>query len=154
MRMKVIGCFLSFLAWAHGTKLEGLLRKSDLPETGEEWLSLSEETEFLPAQATSPAFRQAQRRLLAYTDYFVDGNTYYDEYSQAWRVLGWYIDCSSSQQNKNKRRNLEEDAAAEEGDDGGGEYYANENLSCRRYILWAAVSATECAFAGSMVFHK
>ena len=133
---------LPLLALARGSVLDGFLKESDIPQTGEEWISLSEESEFLPAATPSnPALREAQRRFLAYGDGFADGSTYYDEYSQAWRVLGWYIDCSSSQ---NKRRKLEE-AAQQGGDGDDANANVNENLSCMRYLLWAAVSGVHCS---------
>ena len=48
--------------------------------------------------------------------------TFYNEYAQAWRLMGFYIDCNADQDDH--RRELE-------GEDGGG---------CMRYLLWAAVS--------------
>ena len=74
-----------------------------------------------------------------YSKQFIDGGeTYYDEYSQAWRLLGFYIDCDSPYER--------------EGDCGGGggaennqeavQYDENGNpvKHCVRYLLWAAVS--------------
>jgi hypothetical protein len=105
---------------------EGFLSSADIPRTGEDWISLSADAEFLPAASHSnPGLRRAQRRFLGYTDNFVDGNTYYDEYSQAWRVLGWYIDCTSYE-NHRKRK------LANANDDENGSLY------CARYLLWAA----------------
>jgi hypothetical protein len=124
---------LFLIALSSGNALEAPFESTPLPETGEEWISLSADAEFLPAPSgSSQALRQAQRRFLGYADSFVDGNTYYDEYSQAWRVLGWYIDCSyySSQR---KRRSLEN---ANQDDTSNGE--AEDTLTCERYLLWAA----------------
>jgi hypothetical protein len=114
------------LAFAGGNALEGPI------ESTEQWISLSSKTEFLPAPSgSSQALRQAQRRFLGYADSFVDGNTYYDEYSQAWRVLGWYIDCSEySSQRTRRLENVDQDAAANDG--------TENSLQCQRYLLWAA----------------
>jgi hypothetical protein len=64
---------------------------------------------------------------------FIDGiETYYDEYSQAWRYLGFYIDCDAvvedgdGEDRKNRGRGLS-------GDD-------EDRSGCMRYLLWAAVS--------------
>jgi len=144
----------------------GFLRESDLPDTGEEWISLTKDTEFLPASSSSSAadaadfspmtgsssssassvsdsehVRRAQRRFLGYEDKFADGNTYYDEYAQAWRVLGWYVDCSPVSDDHRRRRlsrrrrreparrRLEEgDEGDEDGEeDGEDEYDDGEN---------------------------
>jgi hypothetical protein len=57
---------------------------------------------------------------------FVDGTeTYYDEYAQAWRFLGFYQDC---------------DACADGSVDCVG------NTICQRYALWAAVSRARLVF--------
>jgi hypothetical protein len=132
-------------------------------------VSLSENVEFLPV-STSPDndnpnnvhdalddaarfLRRAQERVLSTysSQTFADGasETQYSEYATAWRLLGVYIDCSTSvtdaQQRRERRdRALEEEAAdeieAEAGDDGGQQqqqYYFSS--SCPRYLLWEAV---------------
>ena len=50
--------------------------------------------------------------------------TFYSEYSQSWRLMGFYIDCDADEDGH--RRKLE-------GDD--------DEAGCERYLLWAAVSA-------------
>ena len=64
-----------------------------------------------------------------YHEVFIDGGeTFYDEYSQAWRALGFYIDCDANEADyyeEDRRRSLE-------GEDQQG--------GCLRYMLWAAVS--------------
>jgi len=169
----------------------GYIRKADLPDTGEEWISLSEDTQFQPAAAASSTamtsmgdgedtssmnsvgtygasgLREAQHRLLlnvggfngrgarndrSYASKFADGNTYYDEYSQAWRMLGWYVDCTPDveadhrRRDRRKRRRLEDENGGDGGGGGDDAYAAEEeeqeysSSSCLRYILWAAVS--------------
>ena len=66
---------------------------------------------------------------------FAEGMSEYDEYQQAWRLLGFMIDCNSN------------DAAyydCEYGDDGGGNSGDDEltGEGCHRFVLWAAVSST------------
>ena len=60
---------------------------------------------------------------------FENGISEYDEYQQAWRFLGYMIDChaGSDDDDWNGRRDLGS------GDDVTGE-------GCARYVLWAAVS--------------
>jgi hypothetical protein len=58
---------------------------------------------------------------------FVEGMGDYDEYQQAWRLLGFMIDCNS--------------VSDEEQDDHSGSRDGETTEDgCARYILWAAVS--------------
>lgn len=115
--------------------------KSRIPSTGEEWISLKDGVEFQPAMnhedpEVSKAVEQARLRFLAqksegetsaYETQFVDGSeTYYAILSQAWRYIGFFVDCNGYTRDNRK---LEDAAAAEEG-----------VSSCGRYLLWAAVS--------------
>ena len=57
---------------------------------------------------------------------YVDGMSEYDEYQQAWRMLGFMIDCNTV---------VDDDADSHSG--------SNEDATedgCARYIIWAAVS--------------
>jgi len=93
-----------------------------MPNTGEQWTTLRNGMEFQPAANLSPLAKEHLRQLTENADtqgsfqtMFVDGTeTYYDEYSQAWRALGFYIDC---------------DYQGEDGSSSG----------CQRFMLWAAV---------------
>jgi hypothetical protein len=112
----------------------GRLHKSKLPSTGEDWIDMPEGASFQPAttldQEKAVSLRNAQRRFLGYDQQFVDGTeTYYDDYAQAWRLIGFYIDCNAEEyeQEADDRRKLEDE-------DGEGE-------ACERYLLWAAVSS-------------
>jgi hypothetical protein len=100
----------------------------------EHWVSLSEDVEFLPFTLEAhnedheSVARRAQKSFFSsQVDSSVDTfNTYYDAYSQAWRYLGFYIDCSNNNNNRdNHKRELGENQAY-----------------CRRYLIWAAVSGT------------
>ena len=100
------------------------------PSSDAEWITLSETESFQPAPSNdNPRLRHAQRHLVEYSSKFANGETYYDEYSQAWRMLGMFIDCNPEKDDR--RRQLDE---ANVDDDG------SEN-TCQRYLLWAAVSA-------------
>lgn len=66
------------------------------------------------SEYTSPSFEQTNNIV---TD---AGEVAYSEYSQAWRMLGFYIDCSADEDQD--RRHLEDNQG-----------------SCQRYLLWAAV---------------
>lgn len=119
---------LLFLAGLHSSSADILPKSMDeinLP-SGEEWMSLSKSVDFMAAPTQdSPLLRSAQQRLLNfYKDDFADGlETQYNEYAQAWRYLGLYMDCGYVAQN----RRLEQEAQ----DDGS---------ICKRYLLWGAVS--------------
>ena len=128
--------------------VNGLLDKNNLPTTGQDWISLgdSKSTEYQPNEfddedpATARRLRAIRDRVLSSwgtsdSDYsktqFIDAaETYYDEYSQAWRLLGFYNDCDSPIDC-----------------DGGGEVQYDENgnamRECARFLLWAAVSDEE-----------
>jgi len=104
------------------------LQEKSLPDTGEAWTTLPNGIEYQPAANLSPLAQRHLRQLTSTSQYptgefekmFVDGaETYYDEYAQAWRALGFYIDCGY--RSDNARRGLKE---KEEG--------------CLRYMLWAA----------------
>ena len=130
--------------------IQGLLDKNNLPTTGQDWVSLKKadgsHLEYQPNDFVDEADPHTARRLRAirdrflmsgadgdqYAKQFVDGaETYYDAYAQAWRLLGFYIDCDSPKVN------------GECGGGGGGQD-ANGNVirNCVRYLLWAAVSYT------------
>jgi hypothetical protein len=106
-----------------------------IPSTGEAWVSIENGVEFQPAAAAASSETQAaalrnsaQQRFLqkssSYDELFIDGSeTYYDDYSQAWRLIGFYIDCKASED------------VDQDGDDD-----ANVYGGCQRYLLWAAVS--------------
>lgn len=106
------------------------------------WTTLQDGTEFQPASGElSPLAQEHLRRLTSseymseespYYKLFADGaETYYDDYAQAWRALGWYIDCDYCDDNDGCWWNQGDD------EDGGGD---NRNSGCRRFLLWAAVS--------------
>jgi hypothetical protein len=61
----------------------------------------------------------------------MDDTQYYDGYQQAWRLLGFYIDCSErGRDDKDEHEHNSHDA-----DD------AKSTGRCVRYLIWAAVSA-------------
>eukprot|EP00566_Odontella_aurita_P013132 CAMPEP_0113600024 /NCGR_PEP_ID=MMETSP0015_2-20120614/42478_1 /TAXON_ID=2838 /ORGANISM="Odontella" /LENGTH=476 /DNA_ID=CAMNT_0000508237 /DNA_START=85 /DNA_END=1512 /DNA_ORIENTATION=+ /assembly_acc=CAM_ASM_000160 len=116
------------------------IRKSDLPANGN-WVSIKRTVEFLPATSNGRVLDgmdgvmdEALRRQLEtspnndldspYSSQpFVDGESNYDEYQQAWRFLGFMIDCNDGVG--------DDDDAGDNWDGGTGE-------GCHRYILWAA----------------
>lgn len=126
MGLSRFGLAMSFAALAHaGGTARMLLHSHNVPSTGQPWTSLTDGTEFQPASPSenAHAVRRAQQRYFGFGSGsqlpYVDGSeTYYDDYAQAWRLLGFYIDCNVNQQQ----------------DDGGSGY------GCQRYLLWAAVS--------------
>jgi hypothetical protein len=110
------------------------IKKEDLPVTGNEWVSLDRNIEFLAAEnvpLSNFGFNPPRRNLdedeveQAREDNaqyrvqpFVEGVSDYDENQQAWRLLGFMIDC--------------DDKYSDADDDEYGQ-------GCSRYVLWAAV---------------
>jgi hypothetical protein len=65
------------------------------------------------------------------SNYYADTQqTYYDGYAQAWRYLGWYVDC-----NGGSNRYYDRSQHSHSGDS-----YTIGNNYCQRYLMWAAVS--------------
>lgn len=56
---------------------------------------------------------------------FADGIGEYDEYQQAWRYLGYMIDCNAREE--------------EYDDDEHHDSFEGTGEGCKRYVLWAAV---------------
>jgi len=132
--------------------------KKNAPNTGEQWQTMPNGVEFQPAGDLSPLAQHHLRRLTNWQDYapnsgiqtgtsdpyssiFIDGSeTYYDEYAQAWRALGFYIDCDYCEDENGACFLYGEDGDEDEGNQGGnendGDY--NNGKTCQRFMLWAA----------------
>ena len=113
-----------------------------------QWMSVSEDVEFMQNTNLPPLPRSPKIRKLetgegdeegeeegsttgAWEEHdpysvqpFVEGMSEYDEYQQAWRLLGFMIDCNSAD---------DDDAS------GSGSEDVTED-GCARYVIWAAVS--------------
>lgn len=63
----------------------------------------------------------------AYAD---SSQTYYDGYAQAWRYLGWYVDCNGGSSRYYDR--------SEHSHSGSGDQQVYGNNYCQRYLMWAA----------------
>jgi len=136
--------------------IEGHLK--EIPDTGREWITLENGVEFQPADGMDLSMiddevlmeQQEQqlrsRRELSnmlsssrnshsgYANQFVDGSgTYYNDYAQAWRLLGFFTDCNAPLNNVNECYG---DGGNYDGHDKDG-----ESPPCQRMLLWAAVSA-------------
>jgi len=120
---------LSALAFAEASKAK-FIKKSDMLDTGKDWVNLGNGFGFQPGDLDMKDPRvlaatvEAQNRFLqsknnsAYENQFIDAaDTIYDDYAQAWRLLGFYIDCNT----------------LDYGDD-----QDNAAGTCVRYLLWAA----------------
>lgn len=105
------------------------------------WVSYSDKVEFLAAanDDSSGLPKSLHRQLKRSTvfdnpyagDLFVDGNAEYDEYQQAWRMLGFMIDCDDW-----SHWNTGDDDTYQYQNNGSGD--AGTADGCRRYVLWAA----------------
>mmetsp|Transcript_19597 Transcript_19597/g.28333 ORF Transcript_19597/g.28333 Transcript_19597/m.28333 type:complete len:155 (+) Transcript_19597:104-568(+) len=99
-------------------------------ERDEEWVEMNDRTDFLPASRMGKArfLSETTSESSLFNPYasqnFVDGSYEYDEYQQAWRYLGFVIDCDASTDD----------------DDRSGSYDGGTGDGCHRYVLWAAVS--------------
>jgi hypothetical protein len=121
---------------------------NNYPVSSEQWMSVSKTMSFQPAEGWNQNVIRQRRFLSYFEDSFADGmETQYNDYAQAWRLLGFFTECQSVA--VAQRRKLEdngEDVA--EGDDQQGDEEQNdeENAAdyasyCKRYLLWAAVSS-------------
>ena len=121
---------------------------SSSTENNSQWVSISKDVEFMPNGNLPPLRKPSKLRKLeeteeweeegsttgAWEEYdpysvqpFVEGMSEYDEYQQAWRLLGFMIDCNSVDDDDNN---------------GSGSEDVTED-GCARYVLWAAVSNSE-----------
>lgn len=105
--------------------------ENDFEQDSGRWFSLDHGVEFLPNERDAfynPNLRLAQHRFLtaANKSPYVAQDAYYSGYAQAWRMLGFYVECDESQKDDGERnhrvRQLEEYQIA----------------TCQRYLLWAA----------------
>ena len=71
---------------------------------------------------------------------FVDGVSDYDAYQQAWRLLGFMIDCNNIQNSYSNNNNNNNQHSGDNSGTGEG---------CTRYVLWAAVRSFQCLFTFS-----
>lgn len=107
--------------------------------TGRDWVTLDNGVQFQPGQEMDPRIEHVRKLWSGNQDNFdpyheavIDGGeTVYDEYSQAWRALGFYIDCDANEadyyeEGGDRRRSLKEED--------------QQQGACLRYMLWAAVS--------------
>mmetsp|Transcript_29422 Transcript_29422/g.33848 ORF Transcript_29422/g.33848 Transcript_29422/m.33848 type:complete len:486 (+) Transcript_29422:98-1555(+) len=144
-------CLMAMVRTVHSrvstVNLEGMMLKSEIPDTGEEWVSLAPDAEFQMSgdfhtpEEKAKASRTLHRMLnnddgvaeetTYYNPYqdsalFMEGeNTAYSGYSQAWRYLGFYIDCNSD--------------IVEFDDDGYRRRLSGDDYEgCTRYLMWAA----------------
>lgn len=119
-----------------GEVMDDFLKQSEVPSFKDQhWMSVSKGVEYQPSPQSSqdPKMQRTLDRLLRgdddtvenpYADQtiFVDGaETYYDAYAQAWRYVGFYVDCQAEAEDD--RRRLDGD---------------NDGVGCVRYLLWAA----------------
>jgi hypothetical protein len=153
------GCS-AFLPEVRMGDLQGLakLERPDEKIDTNQWTSLSPKVQYLPVLEQQLNQRQQRVRKLEggqvhyyYQDLyqdagnegvkfdpsnpyrvqpFVEGIGEYDEYQQAWRMLGFMIDCEVT-----------------DGDDKDNDSHSRDGSvledGCARFILWAAVSAQE-----------
>jgi hypothetical protein len=118
-----------FLAYSDNTRHRGT-RKAQQLRTLEEGDAADAAEEEQPASTSSGREDNAQYRVQP----FVEGVSDYDAYQQAWRMLGFMIDCNtiSSYNNNNNNNQNNNNGHSNDNEDGTGE-------GCTRYVLWAAV---------------
>jgi TATA-binding protein-associated factor Taf7 len=123
------------------------IMESNYPASSEQWMSVSKTISFQPAEGLNQNVLRQRRFLSYFEDSFADGmETQYNDYAQAWRLLGFFTDCQTAA--AAQRRKLEDnggDVAEGDEEQGGEEQNDEENAAeyasyCKRYLLWAAVS--------------
>lgn len=111
--------------------------KSQLPKNSQ-WVSLDPGVEFLPNTDANlpPLFPrrldeavevEAESNSQYSMQPFVEGVSDYDAYQQAWRLLGFVIDCEATYSDDDQSHDSNDNEMSGEG--------------CQRYVLWAAVRA-------------
>ena len=167
-------------------QMNGMLNQNDIPDSGKDWISLPNGVQFQPGNSDGheeDEVRLDNLRKLAFNGFqnggrngdeystnpqlnqaFIDGSeTYYNEYAQAWRLLGWYIDCDSCEMaaegqggNDNNNNagfndnfgscwafrayNGYEDNQNANADNNNNDKQNQNRSGCQRYLIWAAVS--------------
>lgn len=118
--------------------IPGFMKKSEVPDTGKDWISLYPGMEFQASASadTDPRVRDALKRLLTgtsngeYDRQFIDGSeSYYNDYSQAWRLLGFFIDCNAPFNNHNQCGDNQNNQQNQQNSD---------QPACQRFLMWAA----------------
>lgn len=118
--------FVAVFVLMAATAKSSFIRQSDLPH--DKWVSLQRNVEFLPSVDESFEGQRELRRLSSSNNSpysvqpFVEGESEYDEYQQAWRYLGFMIDCNDGGN-----------------DDDDGSWDGGTGEGCHRYLVWAAV---------------
>ena len=129
--------------------LPPLMRDEDLPivNAGEKWKSLNQNVDFVPADGIDPEMvgrfleqgnyyeeeEQTDDNRMKGMEFIYDNQPFaygegdYDEYQQAWRLLGFIVDCNP----------MVDDDVYDQG--GSGDDVTGDG--CARYVLWAAVSS-------------
>jgi hypothetical protein len=121
---------LTALAIVKAGHLKGYLTAEDIPSSGKDWYTLENGVEFQPSDDADLRLEHA-RKLWGSSKkqddpIFLDGSeTYYDANAQAWRLLGFYIDCNHCDDGLNEAACIQ----------------AGQQTTCQRYLLWAAVSS-------------
>jgi hypothetical protein len=140
---------LSVASAARNPKMRGIL--DELPNTGREWITLDNGVEFQPGSDLDPRLEHARELWSrtsktdsgfqndnAFEKIFIDGTeTHYDEYSQAWRYLGFYIDCDAVPTCNNDDDLEDCDERRKRGLEGDED---QDVYGCMRFLLWASVS--------------
>ncbi|GKY98948.1 hypothetical protein MPSEU_000850600 [Mayamaea pseudoterrestris] len=93
-----------------------------------QWITLDRGVEFQPNEleaSSNPSLRLAQHRFLSSANKspFAAQDEYYPAYAQAWRMLGFFVDCEDS---------------AEEGSRDHRELNGDKTATCQRYLMWAS----------------
>jgi len=85
------------------------------------------------SSSTSSGYTTSSKSSAVYgTNFFAEStNSQYDGYQQAWRYLGWYVDCGNPSGRYNERN-------SHASHDNNKNNYGN--MYCQRYLMWAAVS--------------
>eukprot|EP00934_Nitzschia_sp_Nitz4_P008795 Nitzschia sp. Nitz4//scaffold28_size193895//122490//123920//NITZ4_001669-RA/size193895-augustus-gene-0.296-mRNA-1//1//CDS//3329545994//8785//frame0 len=128
--MKLVLISQLLFAWTISAgKIKGLLKKNDIPSSDKDWVTFDNGVMFQPGDDVDVPLEHVRKLWSSNEEsgasVFVDGTeTYYDDYAQAWRLLGFYIDCGHCEDDSYSSESL---------------CIANgQDTTCQRYLLWAA----------------
>ena len=103
---------------------------------------------FLSEMITTCSSSTSSASSLSYENQFIyAGETYYNDYAQAWRLLGFYVDCNAPYNNNNEC-DWGNDGHGDDDNDNDDEN-GEQQPPCQRFLLWAAVSIIHLPFSSS-----
>lgn len=132
MRNTVTSLLISSLLLQQQDVVAAAVGNNNNNNKGDQWVSLSPRTSFLPATGKNTNTNNSEQHLRrlknsnnnnGYANVLADGMYgKYDSYAQAWRLLGLYVDCESQVEDQGRRLEGDDEEEQEENqEEEGGE---------------------------------